>query len=217
MRNTQQKLSRSTASRTRVTKSLKQKCDQRPNKVRFFTDKSKAQEVTKELFKRLEKRGVHVLPKGGGKGPALAYLLNELKAEGKLPVKILVCGDSGNDKELFTILNVCNSQDSRGIIRVEWRVCERQCKDNPREWRRGDVENCEAYVASLKASCHPGGVFVHPYGAEKSLRDTIDELGKNHGDKKDKKFRIWTDQVLATDATPRTWIVKLNKWEQTGN
>ncbi|KAF3584995.1 hypothetical protein F2Q69_00027731 [Brassica cretica] len=110
-----------------------EKCDQRPNKVRFFTDKSKAQEVTKELFKRLEKRGVHVLPKGGGKGPALAYLLNELKAEGKLPVKILVCGDSGNDKELFTILKVCNSQDSRGIIRVEWRVCERQCKDNPRE------------------------------------------------------------------------------------
>ncbi|CAF2044288.1 unnamed protein product [Brassica rapa] len=83
--------------------------------------------------------------------------------------------------------------------------------------RRGEVENCEAYVASLKASCHPGGVFVHPYGAEKSLRDTIDELGKNHGDKKDKKFPIWTDQVLATEATPRTWIVKLNKWEQTGN
>ncbi|KAL0705867.1 hypothetical protein Bca4012_072292 [Brassica carinata] len=179
---------------------------QRPNKVRFFTDKSKAQEVTKELFKRLEKRGVHVLPKGGGKGPALAYLLNELKAEGKLPVKILVCGDSGNDKELFTILNVCNSQDSRGIIRVEWRVCERQCKDNPRE---------DGEEGMLRT--HPGGVFVHPYGAEKSLRDTIDELGKNHGDKKDKKFRIWTDQVLATDATPRTWIVKLNKWEQTGN
>ncbi|KAH0911047.1 hypothetical protein HID58_034368 [Brassica napus] len=68
-----------------------------------------------------------------------------------------------------------------------------------------------------KLRTHPGGVFVHPYGAEKSLRDTIDELGKNHGDKKDKKFPIWTDQVLATEATPRTWIVKLNKWEQTGN
>ncbi|KAL0815098.1 hypothetical protein Bca101_071541 [Brassica carinata] len=199
---------------------------QRPNKVRFFTDKSKAQEVTKELFKRLEKRGVHVLPKGGGKGPALAYLLNELKAEGKLPVKILVCGDSGNDKELFTILNVCNSQDSRGIIRVEWRVCERQCKDNPREVQGGQCQpgsDLSIFSCSMRDGeegmlrTHPGGVFVHPYGAEKSLRDTIDELGKNHGDKKDKKFRIWTDQVLATDATPRTWIVKLNKWEQTGN
>uniref|UniRef100_M4E379 Sucrose-phosphatase C-terminal domain-containing protein n=1 Tax=Brassica campestris TaxID=3711 RepID=M4E379_BRACM len=171
---------------------LPERCDQRPNKVRFCIDKSKAQEVTKELYQRWISKSLDVLPKGGGKGHALAYLLNKLKAEGKLPVKILVCGNSGKDTELFT-LNVY------GVI------------------RRGGVENCEAYVASLKASCHPGGVFVHPYGAEKSLRDTIDELGKNHGDKKDKKFPIWTDQVLATEATPRTWIVKLNKWEQTGN
>lgn len=64
---------------------------------------------------------------------------------------------------------------------------------------------------------HPAGVFVHPSGAEKSLRDTIDELGKYHGDKRDHKFRVWTDQVFATDNTPGTWIVKLDKWEQTGN
>lgn len=63
---------------------------------------------------------------------------------------------------------------------------------------------------------HPGGVFIHPSGAEKSLRDTIDELGKYHGDKQGKKFRVWVDQVLATDTTPGTWIVKLDKWEQSG-
>ncbi|KAG2314117.1 hypothetical protein Bca52824_017239 [Brassica carinata] len=70
----------------------------RANKVSFFIDKSKAQEVTKELYQRLEKRGLEikiifgggkaldVLPNGGGKGQALAYLLNNIKTEGKLPL-----------------------------------------------------------------------------------------------------------------------------------
>nr|VDD00955.1 unnamed protein product [Brassica oleracea] len=264
---------------------LQRDCDQRPNKVSFFIDKSKAQEVTKELYQRLEKRGVStiikiifsggkaldVLPKGGGKGQALAYLLNKLKAEGRLPVNTLVCGDSGNDTELFTIPNVYgvmvrnsqeellewyaeNAKDNAKIIHASERcvggILEAighfelgpnlsprdvsdllECKEdnvNPghevvmfflfyERWRRGEVENCDAYIASLKASCHPAAVFVHPSGAEKSLIDTIDELGKYHGDKKDKKFRVWTDQVLARETTHGTWMVKLDKWEQTGN
>ena len=61
------------------------------------------------------------------------------------------------------------------------------------------------------------GVFVHPSGAEKSLVDTIDELRKYHGDKQGKKFRVWVDQVLATESAHGTWIVKLDKWEQSGN
>lgn len=64
---------------------------------------------------------------------------------------------------------------------------------------------------------HPGGVFVHPSGAEKSLVDTIDELRKYHGDEQGKKFRVWVDQVLATETTHGTWIVKFDKWEQSGN
>ncbi|KAI3877268.1 hypothetical protein MKX03_016072 [Papaver bracteatum] len=82
--------------------------DQRQYKVSFFVDKDKANGVIKALSEHLKNRGLDikivsnggkdldVLPKCGGKGEALSYLLKKV-GYGKQPCNTLVCGDSGNE------------------------------------------------------------------------------------------------------------------------
>lgn len=62
----------------------------------------------------------------------------------------------------------------------------------------------------------PSGAYVHPSGVEQSLHDCIDKLKDCWGDKKDKQYRVWVDQVFPSQIDSDTWIVKFKKWEQTG-
>ncbi|KAJ4820926.1 Sucrose phosphate phosphatase [Rhynchospora pubera] len=107
---------------------LQSETEQRPHKISFYVPKEKAQEITKSPFGGMD---LDVLPQGAGKGQALAYLLKKVDSIGKPPKNTLVCADSGNDAELFSIegvygVMVTNAQEEL----LHWN--EQNAKGNPK-------------------------------------------------------------------------------------
>nr|POF06806.1 sucrose-phosphatase 2 [Quercus suber] len=225
--------------------------EQRPHKVSFFVEKAKAWEIINVLPKRLEERGLDVkiiyssgnaldiLPQGAGKGQALAYLLKNFKVDGKVPMNTLVCGDSGNDAELYSVpevygVMVSNAQEEL----LQWYT--QNAKNNPNiihatercaagiiqaivkyylfyeRWRRAEVEKSEQYMQNLKSVFCPLGIFVDPSGGEQPFHQCIDSMAKLYGDMQGHRFQVWVDRISSAQIGSDIWLVKFHKWELSG-
>ncbi|KAI3833925.1 hypothetical protein MKW92_007895, partial [Papaver armeniacum] len=197
------------------------KSDQRQYKVSFFVEKDKANLVIKALSERLENCGQldikivfsggealdvfvisssvltqffqHVLLKRGGKGEALAYLLKKF-GHGKQPSNTLVCGDSGNDAELFGVPDVFGVMLELYKILVILNL-------SPRDILYFSKRSLE--ITNPGHEIYPSGVFVSPSGQEHPLHDY----------KQGKQFRVWVDRVTSAEIGSDTWSMKFDKWE----
>ncbi|CAL4902977.1 unnamed protein product [Urochloa decumbens] len=190
----------------------------------------KPQAYVKIIFSGGE--ALDVLPKGAGKGEALLYLLNKFSSEGKAPNNILVCGDSGNDTELFNVPSV------HGVVvgnahkeLVQWDLGFPYLKADAvypadvvvrlyvlyEKWRRGEIQKSSSVVQYLKSITHFNGVIIHPSGMERSLHASIDALSSCYGDKQGWKFRVWLDRLVASQIGLNSWMVRFDHWEMEGD
>ncbi|KAJ0045152.1 hypothetical protein Pint_05748 [Pistacia integerrima] len=229
--------------------------EQRPHKVSFFIEKSKASAVMKALSEHLEKRGLDVkiifssgtaldvLPKGAGKGQALAYLLKKFRIDGKMPVNTLVCGDSGNDAELLGVPEVYgvmvsnaqeellqwyeeNANNNPNIIHATERCAAGIIQAigyfglgpnvPPRDIR--DFQTCKVDIFS------PGHQVVKFYLFYERWRRAEVEISEFYMQNlrlvfdcmeisKESKYRVWVDRVSSAQIGSDVWLVKFDKWE----
>ncbi|GAB4813979.1 hypothetical protein N2152v2_001025 [Parachlorella kessleri] len=123
---------------------LQQPSEQRPHKISYklhAPSPQQADEVISTLRSQLEAAGletnvvysagvdVDILPSRASKGKALAFLLQQLDSAGGRPSSgVLVCGDSGNDVELFAVAGVhgCMVANAHSELR-DW--CEEHGTD----------------------------------------------------------------------------------------
>ncbi|XP_014510898.1 sucrose-phosphatase 1 [Vigna radiata var. radiata] len=84
------------------------------------------------------------------------------------------------------------------------------------KWRRAEVENSELVIAGIKATVFPSAILIHPSGSAHNTREYLNTFRKVYGDKKGKQYRIWVDDVVATQLAPGVWLVKFDKWELCG-
>ncbi|KAL3689572.1 hypothetical protein R1sor_015881 [Riccia sorocarpa] len=153
--------------------------EQRPHKVSFRVSKSDASTVVEKLNAAFKTRGLKakciysggidldVLPVGAGKGKALAYLLKKFKAEGTTPNQTLVCGDSGNDAELFEVADV------HGVI-------VGNAQEELVEWHKRNAQNTTTIFRATKR-CAAGIIEAmehFKFAPNVSLRDLPTSLKK---------------------------------------
>ncbi|KAI6696562.1 hypothetical protein NL676_016681 [Syzygium grande] len=223
---------------------LQSETEQRPHKVSFYVDKSKAQDVTKKLSELFDKSRVgcqNYLQWRNGFGHITTSIPDVYG--------VMV----SNAQEELLLWHAEKAKDNPKVIHATERCASGIIQaighfglgpnTSPRDeadllgskmenlspggevvrfyllhekWRRGEIENSESYITTLEAVCQPPGIFVHPSGVEQSFRECISALKGNHGDQKGKQYRVWVDQVFPMKIGSDTWLVKFQKWEMHG-
>ncbi|EFJ04405.1 hypothetical protein SELMODRAFT_236983 [Selaginella moellendorffii] len=157
--------------------------------------------------------------------------------EGRAPQKVLVCGDSGNDSELFAV------KDVSGVIvgnafedLTQWYLDN--AKDNPKIFR--GTERCASGIlqairefkfdpcvsprdADLLSQLTAGDTegLIGP-GVVESSHEVFEHLKRPmilrplYGIHRGKNFCMGVDRIRATKVGDVTWVVKFDKWQRTG-